>query len=176
MDFYRIQDKVISWQRIEKYLRQALSLRSRGFAQQEVAQRLNMDRTFISRLEGLGELRKGQSIACIGFPVKNKEEILAILEREGVDYAFLLSEQERCDFIDNLSGRQILNEIMNITAIVKMHDIVICIASDERLALMEGMLDNPPITISLGPSPITEDKLVDPQHLLQILRSIKSAR
>ena len=176
MDYYRIQDKVISWDKIEKNLRKALGMRSRGFSQQETAQRLNMERTFISRLEGLGELRKGKSIACIGFPVGNKSEITGILEHAGVDYIFILNEQERCSFIDNLSGRQILNEIMNITAQVKKHDIIICIGSDERLDLLEGMLDKAPINISLGPSPITEDKYVDPQELRKILRSIKDAR
>jgi transcriptional regulator len=66
MGFYRIQDKVISWEKVERTLKRALLLRTRGFSQQEVADRLKLDRTFISRLESTGELRKGQSIACIG--------------------------------------------------------------------------------------------------------------
>ena len=42
MEFYRIQDKMISWQKIEKILKKALHMRVRGFSQQEVADRLQM--------------------------------------------------------------------------------------------------------------------------------------
>ena len=71
MNFIRIQDKIINWQKIEKILQRALQMRERGFSQQEVADRLSLDRTFISRLESVGEIRKGQSIACVGFPILN---------------------------------------------------------------------------------------------------------
>ena len=81
MEFYRIQDKIVSWSKISSTLKKALVLRTRGFSQQEVADRLMIDRSFISRLEKIGELRKGQSIACVGFPIKNKDEIEAILEK-----------------------------------------------------------------------------------------------
>ncbi|HWP98136.1 MAG TPA: transcriptional regulator [Syntrophomonadaceae bacterium] len=176
MDFYRIQDKIISWQKIEKTLRKVLLYRSRGFSQQEVATRLGIDRTLISRLEGVGELRKGQSIACIGFPILNKEEIQAILEKEGVDYIMLMSEKERLDFVNQRSGKELLNELMDLTARVRSYEVVICIGSDERLRLLEGMLDNQVITLEIGESPITEDKWVDPQEIRKIMKSIRAAR
>lgn len=176
MDFYRIQDKIISWEKIERTLQKALLMRSRGFSQQETASRLNIDRTFVSRLETIGELRKGQTIACVGFPVLNKNEIQEILDAEGVDYTLLMTEQERQDFINLRNGKEVLNEIMNLTAQFRAYDIVILMGSDERLKLLEGILDSQVVSIELGPSPLTEDKWVDPAQLKKILRSIKTAR
>ncbi|MDD2620414.1 MAG: transcriptional regulator [Syntrophomonadaceae bacterium] len=176
MEIFRIQDKIISWQKIEKTLRKALLMRSKGFSQQEIADRLSIDRTFISRLEGIGELRKGQSIACIGFPLQNKDEIRDILEKEGVDFILLMTEKERLDFVNNLSGKELLNVLMDLTARVRSYEVVIGLGSDERLKLIEGVLDGQFIGLEIGASPITEDKWVDPQEIRKILRSIKSAR
>ncbi|NLW92778.1 MAG: transcriptional regulator [Syntrophomonadaceae bacterium] len=176
MDFYRIQDKIISWEKVERTLHKALLMRSRGFSQQETASRLDIDRTFISRLETIGELRKGQTIACIGFPVLNKNEIQEIMQTEGVDYILLMTEQERQDFINLRNGKEVLNEIMNLTAQIRTYDIVILMGSDERLKLIEGILDGQVVSIELGPSPLTEDKWVDPAEVKKILRSIRAAR
>ncbi|HZK44285.1 MAG TPA: transcriptional regulator [Syntrophomonadaceae bacterium] len=176
MDFYRIQEKIISWQKLETTLRKTLSLRSKGLSQQEVADRLKIDRTFVSRLEGIGELRKGQTIACVGFPIINKEEIEEILQDEGVELILLMTEVERLDFINNSSGKELLNELMNITAKFMPYEIVICIGSDERIKLVENILDGQVIPVEIGSSPITEDKWVDPARIRHILSSIKSAR
>lgn len=151
-------------------------MRARGFSQQEVAERLNIDRTFISRLETLGELRKGQSIACIGFPLRNRDEIQAILEKEGVEYILLMTEQERQDFINHRSGKELLNVIMDLIADMRRYDVVICIGSDERIKLMEGVLNGQIISIEIGTSPITEDKWLDPAMIREVLRSIRAAR
>ena len=70
-----------------------------GYTQEEVAQKLKLDRTFVSRLERIGEVRKGKKIAVIGFPVLNKEEILAVCREESIDFAFIMSEEERGDFL-----------------------------------------------------------------------------
>ena len=176
MNFIRIQDKIINWQKIEKILQRALQMRERGFSQQEVADRLSLDRTFISRLESVGEIRKGQSIACVGFPILNKDEIQIILENEGVDHILLMTEKERLDFVNLCSGKELLNELMNLTAQFRKYEVVICIGSDERIKLMEGVLNSEVISIEIGTSPITEDKWVDPQEIKKILRSIKAAR
>lgn len=176
MEIFRIQDKIISWPRVEKSLKKALLLRSRGFSQQEVADRLGMERTFISRLEGIGELRKGQSIACIGFPILNKEEINHLLESEGVDFIFLMTEQERQDLINNSNGKELLNKLMGWIAQSRSYETVILIGSDERLKLMEKIIDGQVISIEIGSSPITEDKWVDPAELKKILRTLKASR
>lgn len=176
MEFIRIQDKIISWQKIETTLKKALQMRTRGYSQQEVADRLEIDRTFISRLEGIGELRKGESIACIGFPLANKQEIQEILEKAGVDYILLMNEQERQDFINLRSGKELLNVLMDLIADVRKYDVVICIGSDERLRLLEGILAGQIISLEIGTSPITEDKWLDPNEIRKVLRSIRSAR
>jgi hypothetical protein len=50
------------------------------------------------------------------------------------------------------------------------------LGSDERVKLIEGMLDAEVISMEIGTSPIIEDKWVDPQEIRKILRAIKSAR
>lgn len=176
MEFFRIQDKIVSWNKIASTLKKALTLRARGFSQQETADRLAIDRTFISRLEKIGELRKGQSIACVGFPLKNKEEVRQILEKEGVDFMLLMTEKERLDYVNNRSGKDVLNEMMDLIARTREYDVVILIGSNERLRLIESILDTQVIPIEIGTSPITEDKWVDPELLKKILRSVKAAR
>ncbi len=176
METFRIQDKIISWPKIEKSLKKALLLRSRGFSQQEAADRLGMERTFISRLEGIGELRKGQSIACIGFPILNKEEINSLMEKEGVDFVFLMTEQERQDFINNRNGKELLNELMGLIAQSRAYETIILIGSDERLKILERIIDGQVITFEIGPSPLTEDKWVDPAEMKKILRNLKASR
>ena len=175
MDFIRIQDKIISYQKIDETIKKILQLRARGLSQQDVASRLQVDRTFISRLEGIGELRKGQSIACIGFPILNKEEIYQVLEQEGVDYILLMTETERLDFVNRRSGKELLNTLMDLIGRVRNYQIAICIGSDERIKLMKGVLDVEIISVIIGSSPITEDKWVDPKQIRRIIRSIKSA-
>ncbi len=175
MDTIRIQDKIISWQKIEEVLKQALQLRESGLSQQEVADRLNIDRTFISRLEGIGELRKGLRIACVGFPLANKEEIQHILEKSGVEFILLMTEKERLDFVQNCTGKELLNELMDLIARVRSYELVICIGSDERIKLLRGVLDAEVIAVEIGTSPITEDKWVDPEEIRKILRAVCTA-
>lgn len=176
MEIYRVQDKIISWQKIERTLQKALQLRSRGFSQQEVADRLQIDRTFISRLETIGEIRKGQSIAFIGFPIANKDEIQTLLEKAGVEFIMIMSEQERLDFVNFRSGKELMNEMMDLIAQVRAYTTVILVGSDERLRLLEGILDAQIIAIEIGESPITEDKWLEPTLLQKALRSVKNAR
>ncbi|MEA4924829.1 MAG: helix-turn-helix transcriptional regulator [Syntrophomonadaceae bacterium] len=176
MSFIRIQDKIISQPKINNAIEKILQLRARGLSQQEVAERLGIDRTFISRLEGIGELRKGKTIACIGFPIINKQEIQDILEQEGVDFIFLMTEKERLDFVEQRSGKEMLNELMAMVGKMHKYEVVIAIGSDQRLKLIEAMLDSEVICLEIGTSPITEDKWVDPKEIRKILRSIKSAR
>ncbi len=175
-EFYRIQHKIVSRQKIDVKISRILDMRSRGFSQQEVADRLSVDRTFVSRREGIGEVRKGETIAVVGFPIGNKEEIQSILEKEGVDFALLFTEKERIAFVEKRTGAELLNELMNIIGKFRSYDVVICMGSDARLQLLQGLLDSELISIELGESPLTEDKWVDPDELREILHTIKRAR
>jgi hypothetical protein len=69
-----------------------------------------------------------------------------------------------------------LDDLMTIIGQVRMYEVVIAIGSDRRLSLLEGIVDSQVISIDIGPSPITEDKWVDPNVIRKILRMIKEAR
>jgi hypothetical protein len=68
----RIGDKTVDADKVHRLIDEMLDMRVRGLSQQEVAEHFHIDRTFISRLENLGEIKKGGSLALIGFPVKIK--------------------------------------------------------------------------------------------------------
>lgn len=176
MDIIRIQDKIISQQKINDSITKILQLRALGYSQQEVADRMSVDRTFISRLEGIGELRKGKTIACIGFPIKNKTEIQAILEEEGVEFIMLMTEEEMQTYVEQRSGKEMLNELMDLIGKMHSFDTIIAIGSDKRIKLIQGLLDSEVICVEIGTSPITEDKWVDPGEIRKILAAVKSAR
>ena len=66
---FRIGDKLVSFDRAVRIVKQVLELRAQGHSQQEVSRILNLDRSFISRLETAGEIRQGKRGAGIGVPV-----------------------------------------------------------------------------------------------------------
>ena len=78
MKFSRIGNKIINIDRIERVIQQIVSLREEGYSQSQVARALGVERSFVSKLEGIGEVRRGKKIALLGFPIKNKEEILEL--------------------------------------------------------------------------------------------------
>jgi len=172
MDFYRVGDKVISLQKIVDEVKKILDLRQKGFSQIEVAEKLKIDRSFISKLEGLGEVRKGKNIAAIGFPVKNKHEVEQVLKSYGINYYLLMTEEERNSFINSLSAAQLLNIMGEYINNFKMFDIVIAMGSDFRLNWFKAFLDCEVITIPLGKSPLKYDVEVDVEELKRILDSI----
>jgi predicted XRE-type DNA-binding protein len=173
MDFIRIGDKLISREKLYKVINRILELRADGMSQQEVAQETAIDRSFVSRLEGLGEVRKGGRIALIGFPVSNKEDLLRVGEDEGCDFIFLMTNEERWRWVDRESGVDLLNQVMSLIAKVKDFESVILIGSDMRIRLVEAIMSKDIISISLGESPIKEDKYVDPEHLRSIIRKLR---
>ena len=61
MELYRIGDKVVDGRKIQREVQRILSLRAQGYSQLEVSQRLGIDRPWISRLESMGEVRKGKA-------------------------------------------------------------------------------------------------------------------
>lgn len=173
MDFIRIGEKVISINKITNKINEILDYRMLGLSQQEVADKLGVERTFISRLEGLGEIRKGQSIAAIGFPIKNKTEVEKVLKGYGVEYFFLMSEDERFDYVNDCSGAQLTNRIVELINKLRSFDIVIVMASDYRNRIARDLLDNKVIEVDIGKSPIKEDVNVNLENLTEILKTLK---
>ncbi|NMB46512.1 MAG: transcriptional regulator [Firmicutes bacterium] len=173
MDLLRIGDKLVSIGRIQRTVDKILQLRSRGQSQQEVSEQVGVDRTFISRLEGLGEVRRGGRLALIGFPIENKAEIESIARQEGVDYLLVMTDDERWGFAQDRSGVELVNELMVIFSRLRDFDNVIFLGSDMRIRLVEAMLDSGAVLgIELGKSPIQEDKYVDPKKLQAVIRSL----
>jgi hypothetical protein len=172
-DFERIGDKVISVRKINKFIEDILSLRRQGYSQQEVANLLDTDRSFISRLEKIGEIRKGGDIAVIGFPVQNKDELYRVLRDAGVDYILLMTEKERNDFVKGRTGADFFNDIMSITTKIREYHNTIVIGSDYRSRMANALLDGRVYTINIGKSPIKEDVYVNPERVLEIVDSIK---
>ncbi|MDD4504696.1 MAG: helix-turn-helix transcriptional regulator [Clostridiaceae bacterium] len=173
MDIIRIGEKIISIIKINNKVNEILQHRMLGLSQQEVAEKLGVERTFISRLEGLGEIRKGQSIAAIGFPIKNRTEVEKVLKAYGVEYFILMSEEERTVFVNDCSGAQLTNRIVELINKLRSFDIIIVMASDYRNRIARDLLDNRVIEVDIGKSPIKEDVNVNLENLMEILKALK---
>lgn len=176
MDLIRIGDKMVSKAKIVRAIDKILELRADGLSQQAVADQLGIDRSFVSRLETMGEVRKGGKIALIGFPIKNKAELEEIARAEGVDLVLIMNDQERWGYVRDRSGADLLNELMAIISQARDCDAVIFLGSDMRLRLVEAILGQKMVGIQIGTSPITEDKFVDPDMIRQLIRDLKVSR
>jgi len=173
LDLIRIGDKLISKEKIQKVIEQALELRCQGMSQQEAAKEIGIDRSFISRLENLGEIRKGKKIALIGFPIKNKAELQEMAQDKGVELIYLLNESERWTFLENNKGLDIFNHIMHLIVKLKDYDVVIFLGSNMRIKLTETILGREVVGIQIGESPIAEDKLVDVEVVAETIDQLK---
>ncbi|MDK2820589.1 MAG: hypothetical protein PWP31_554 [Clostridia bacterium] len=172
MDLIRIGDKLISLRKINLKLETIFGLRCQGFSQQEVARQVGVDRSFVSRLETLGEIRRGRRIAVIGFPVANKQEIEQLLRKEGVEFIFLLTDAERWDFVRHKSGLELLNWLMEMVAKIREYDIVIVMGSDYRIKISEALLGREVIGFTLGSSPLKEDQEINKEKLRSLVRRL----
>ena len=168
----RVGEKIINRPKIHQAIDDMLEMRSWGFSQQEVANKVGIDRTVVSRLETLGEIRKGGRVALVGFPVKNGDELKIMASQEGIEYCLLLSEQERWAFVQSKTGVELFNNIMEIISILHKHEIVIMLGSNMRIKLMEALLDKKVIGIKIGESPIAEDKYVNPDDVRTIIHQL----
>lgn len=175
MDVIRVGEKLVSRGKINRMIDRILSMRSAGKSQQEVANQLGIDRTFISRLEAIGEVSKGKRIALVGFPVLNKDELIEVARSEGVDYTLLLTDDERWNFLDK-SGVELFNQIMEFLFHFRECDTVIFIGSDLRVNLAESILGpDAVIGVCIGASPIKGNVYVDPERIRKLVRSVRAS-
>ncbi|MDD2443333.1 MAG: helix-turn-helix transcriptional regulator [Desulfotomaculaceae bacterium] len=173
MELIRLGEKIVSKRKIDQAVGKILSLRRKGLSQTEVAQRLSIDRTLVCRLENLGEVRKGRRLAVVGFPILNKKELQEALLQEGVDFIFVMSEVERWEFIKQKSGVELFNSIMELIAKAHSFDKVLIIGSSQRIKIFEAVLDKEVVGFEIGESPIQEDKHVEIEKIIQLVRAIK---
>jgi transcriptional regulator with XRE-family HTH domain len=173
MHLLRIGDKLLDRERIITTIDEILNLRLQGLSQQDVANRLNVDRTFISRLEGIGEVRRGGKVAVVGFPIANKKELEQILEEEGIEFYLIMTDEERWRFISDKTGQQLLNDIMDLIAKARAFDVILVIGSNYRIKLCQALVDKEVVGVEIGISPIQEDVYVDPETIRKLVKTLK---
>lgn len=177
MEIIRIGDKVLNIEKIEKLIRRIISMRASGSTQSEVAEALGIDRSFISHLEGLGEVRKGIRVALVAFPVANKKELEKLAEESGVDFVFVLSQEERVELVEKAEGAYVFNEVMDILAELVEYDVIIILASDMRIRQAEKIFGAKKVVgIEIGESPIRKDVHVDIEKLRPLLKDVIQQR
>lgn len=176
MDFLRIGSKLLSRQKLNLALDKILELRVQGYSQADVAAMVGIDRSFISRLETLAEVQKGQRVAVVGFPIANKAELEQVLDQQGVEYALLLTEKERWTFFNGKEGAEVFNELLKILSTLKEFDVVIFFGSDMRNKVVESILGGRAITVNIGESPITSDVYLDPQSVRDLVAKVRTER
>ena len=137
----RIGDKVISLERARHLVERIFHLRSTGSTQQEVASLLGVERSFISHLEGLGEIRRSKQIALIGSSIKNPAEVEQAAKDLGIDLIYL-SDGERTS----------MREMLNVIAQVKGLDFVVFLGPQDEASLLERIIDTRIVFISLEQS------------------------
>ncbi len=174
MDLIRIGDKLISRNKIARRIDRVLELRMQGKSQQDVAGELGLDRVLISRLESLGEVRKGRRLAIIGFPVANAAELKQVASEEGIEFCLLLNDKERWGWAADISGADVFNRLMDMISQIKEFDTLIFLGSDMRIRLMEAVLGcDMVVGVEIGVSPIQEDKYVPPDLIRRIIGSLR---
>lgn len=175
MDIVRIGDKIVSRRKIVRAVDRILEKRAAGVSQQDVAAELHVDRAFVSRLESVGEVRKGRQLAVVGFPVGNKDELEQVAREAGVDFVLLLNDSERWDFIEQASGAELFQNVLGIIARLRECDTVVFLGSDMRIEWIEAVLGSERVvSVDLGPSPIAHDCYVPPERLRDILAACRA--
>ena len=171
-DLHRIGDKLISRDRIMKTIDRLLALRQTGVSQAEVAIRLGTDRSLVSRLERLGEIRKGGRLAVLGFPVVNKGEIVEVTRSRGVDFVFVLDEQERWSFLEGKSGLELFAEAVALFERIRGHDVVIILGHNRPAGIMAALVERTAAVFHLSQADGRE-AWFDPGELAGLIDRVK---
>ncbi len=171
--FFRVGDKLLNRVKLDRIVDRIFQLRVSGLSQQEVAHRIGCDRSFVSRLETLAEVRKGGSVAIIGFPLANTTELTGVCEELGVNYSLLMTDVERWEMIESHDGKSLLNWLMQLMLEMSEYDHLIMIGSDMRIRLAEAIVGDKVVGVVIGESPIEEDYYLSPQRLRELITSIK---
>ncbi|MEA1939085.1 MAG: transcriptional regulator [Candidatus Caldatribacteriota bacterium] len=174
MQFIRIGEKIISKEKLSREIDKIIKLRSKGITQEGVARKLGVERTFVSRLESLGEIRKGKKIALIGFPIKNKEELTSLAKELGIEYILLLTQEERFEFIKKKTKSELFNEVIEVIVNLADFDLIVFMGSDMRVPIVEKIFSVQVIGIIIGHSPIKESKYVNPERIIEIVKQVKN--
>lgn len=171
MRFFRIGDKVVSREKLVEQISDILRDREKGATQADAAKAHGVERTFVSWLETLGEIRRGRRIAIIAFPVANGEEVKALADLHGVEFTLIMSQAQR-ETMSAGRGDAVFNQVLETLATLKDFDVLVLLASDWRIGTIEKILGREVIAINLGPSPLHHDVTVDLGELADILKGV----
>jgi len=172
---YRIGDKVVSESKLHDAIAAILEEREGGATQEDVAHSHEVQRSFVSFLETLGEVRRGDRVALVGFPVANADDVKALAEKHALDFVLVLSQQER-ELIESGDATRVFNQLLETIATLRDYDTLVLLASDWRIKTMEKILGTEVVGIPLGTSPLRTDVPVDLERLDRVLDGVMSAR
>ena len=175
MRLYRIGDKVVSEDKLRDAITAILEDREAGATQEDVAKSHGVQRSFVSFLETLGEVRKGSRVALVGFPIANADAVKELAERHALDFVLVLSQEERED-IESGEVTAVFNTLLETIATLRDYDTLVLMASDWRIKTMERILGTEVVGVPLGPSPLRAAVTVDLEQLDEILSGVMSAR
>ena len=175
MKLYRIGDKVVSEVKLHDSIAAILDDRAAGATQEDVARSHGVQRSFVSFLETLGEVRRGNRVALVGFPVANADEVKELAARHALDLVLVLSQEER-ETIEGGDATHIFYSLLETIATLRDFDTLVLMASDWRIATMEKILGTEVVGIALGPSPLRSAVTVDLAELDAVLTGVLSAR
>jgi len=174
MELVRIGDKVVSRDKLLDAVDAILADRAAGATQEEAARHAGVQRSFVSFLETLGEVRRGPRVAVVGFPIENCAEVRAVAEKYAVDVVLVVSQAER-ESIESGSPANVFNQLLETLSVLRDYDTLVLIASDWRIKTIERILGTEVVGIPLGHTPIREDKHVDVDDLERILSAVMAA-
>jgi len=171
MRFYRVGDKVVGRDKLIDRIDAILIDREGRAPPPEAGPAHGVDRSFVSWLETLGEVRRGPRVAFIAFPVANVAEVRAVCDAHAVELAMVMSQSEREGFE---AGRAdaVFNMVLDVLADLKDFDVVIIFASTRRTGTIEKILGREVIARPLGPSPLRHDIVVDVEELNDLLDAV----
>jgi hypothetical protein len=174
VELIRIGDKVVSRSKLTDAIDAILEDRSAGATQEEAARTAGVQRSFVSILETVGEVRRGPRVALVGFPIANCDEVHALAAKHAVDFVLVLRQSER-ESIESGSSADVFNRLLETLSVLRDFDTLIFIASDWRIRTIERILGTEVVGIPLGTTPIREDKAVDLAQLDEVLSAVMAA-
>lgn len=171
MRLYRIGEKVISREKLSRMVSDVLEAREAGATQEEVAVAHGVQRTFVSFLESLGEVRRGPRVALVAFPVANVEAVLDVADECAVDFTLVFSQAER-EGLESGPAAKMFNSVLDTLATLRDFDVIVLMASDWRISTVEKILGREVVGIPLGHSPLRADVTVDLDELRELLHDV----
>lgn len=171
MRLFRIGDKVVSRNKLVDSIDGILEHRESGATQEEAARQAGVQRSFVSFLETLGEVRRGPRVALVAFPVQNCDEVRALADTYALDFVLVVSQAER-ESIESGDASRIFNQLLETLAALRDFDTVVLVASDWRVKTIERILGAEIVGIELGASPLREDQHVDTAELARVLDAV----